>query len=830
MLKLVTLQIDDRELTVPEGTLIVNAAREAGIIIPVFCFHPKLKPVGMCRMCLVEIGRPAVDRATGETLREVDGSPKIQFGPKLETACTTPVSEGMRVVTTSPKVQASRRDIIEFILTSHPLDCPVCDKGGECPLQNLTLAHGSFESRFRFDEKMHLAKMVPLGDLISLDRERCIQCARCIRFQTEVADDPVIGFFQRGRSLEIVTFSEPGFDSIFSGNTTDICPVGALTTRDFRFGARPWEMNEAASICPLCPVGCNLTLNVRTEARSDGAKVIKRVMPRENPFVNEIWICDKGRFGHHFAESGNRLTQPLMRKDGELAPVDWEEALETAALKIRGVVQNMVTVVGGGLSNEDLFNIRQLTASKCAEPNLYDWMAGGDLTVKVGLGSSSNLASLGKGDAILVVACDLHEEAPLWWLRVRQAAERGAALIVANPRPTRLDKFASHLLQYNPGGESAFIASLLPNKKEKPSEIAKVFADAANAVVIYGSEGVGLQGSFKLANTCAELLLQSGHYGKPNNGLVAAFRNGNTQGAWDMGFRPALDLKERIARAGLLFIAGADPAGDDPELARAVDLADFVIVQELFLTETAKRADIVFPAQAFVEREGTYTNGERRVQRFYQAIPPLTGARADFTIAAQIARHAGVELEVDSAAVIMSEIAGLVPSYAGISYQTLAESAEPGAITRVDLFFYGTSYKNRQGIGIQLPTTSEKGEKVQLEKVKAYQLKTAAKNELLVLPITTLLDQGSLIADNPTLEKRLASAVLRLHPRMASRYGFGQGSKAALLIDGLTYPITVELDEGLPDKAAFLPRSVGIPLREPAGVQLVPVEEMALVR
>ena len=224
----------------------------------------------MCRMCLVDIGRPAVDRATGQVQNNEDGTPKIQFGPKLDTACTTPVSEGMVVRTNSEKVIDGRRDILEFLLTSHPLDCPICDKGGECPLQNLTLAHGPGKSRFLLDDKIHLAKHYPLGELIFLDRERCIQCARCVRFQSDIAGDPVIGFSQRGRALEIVTFSEPGFDSYFSGNTTDICPVGALTTADFRFGARPWELKPVASICTQCPVGCNLTLNVRREAISSG--------------------------------------------------------------------------------------------------------------------------------------------------------------------------------------------------------------------------------------------------------------------------------------------------------------------------------------------------------------------------------------------------------------------------------------------------------------------------------------------------------------------------------------------------------------------------------
>ena len=270
MAKMVTVTIDGQQVSVPEGTLVVNAAKKIGIDIPVFCYHPKMEPVGMCRMCLVEIGRPVIDRASGKPMLAEDGSPKIQFGPKLETGCTTPVSEGMVVVDTSEKVKAGREDILEFLLTSHPLDCPVCDKGGECPLQNLTMGFGPGQCRYIYDEKMHLAKHVPLGELIFLDRERCIQCGRCVRFQDQIADDAVIGFYHRGRTLEIATFSEPGFDSYFSGNTTDICPVGALTTADFRFRARPWELNSAASFCTHCPVGCNTTVNVRREAVSGG--------------------------------------------------------------------------------------------------------------------------------------------------------------------------------------------------------------------------------------------------------------------------------------------------------------------------------------------------------------------------------------------------------------------------------------------------------------------------------------------------------------------------------------------------------------------------------
>ena len=380
----VTLTIDGMPVTVPAGTLIVDAAKEIGIDIPVFCYHPKMEPVGMCRMCLVEVGRPAIDRATNQPILDESGKPKLQFGPKLETACTTPVSAGMAVIGMSDKVKTARNDVLEFLLTSHPLDCPVCDKGGECPLQNLTMGYGLGTSRFDYADKNHNDKKVPLGELIFLDRERCIQCGRCVRFQTEIVDDPVIAFSQRGRSMEIITNSTPGFDSIFSGNTSDICPVGALTTADFRFGARPWELKSAASICNHCPVGCNLTLNTRREAKSDGKVVIKRVMPRQNEAVNEIWICDKGRFGYHFAESGSRLTQPLIREDGELVPVSWEKALDVAAQKLRAYGFNFVSLAGGRLSNEDLYSLKELTENLHGKAMLFSQMAGGDLVSQVG--------------------------------------------------------------------------------------------------------------------------------------------------------------------------------------------------------------------------------------------------------------------------------------------------------------------------------------------------------------------------------------------------------------------------------------------------------------
>ncbi|MEM7348355.1 MAG: 2Fe-2S iron-sulfur cluster-binding protein, partial [Chloroflexota bacterium] len=305
----VTLTIDGVEVTVPKGTYIVEAAKRINKEIPVFCYHAKMDPVGMCRMCLVEVGTPGINRATREPELDEDGNPIIRFFPKPMTACTTTVSEGMVVKIDSESALEDREAVLEFLLTSHPLDCPVCDKGGECPLQDLTIRHGPGKSRFDYGDKQHFPKKHPLGDMIVLDMERCIVCARCTRFQDEIAHDPVLAIEERGRYAHIVSYSNPPFDSHYSGNTTDICPVGALTSRDFRFGARAWELTNVPSVCNHCGVGCNTVLSTRTGE-------IKRIMPRQNEAVNEIWICDKGRFGHHFNGSPNRLTTPLVRKDG----------------------------------------------------------------------------------------------------------------------------------------------------------------------------------------------------------------------------------------------------------------------------------------------------------------------------------------------------------------------------------------------------------------------------------------------------------------------------------------------------------------------------------
>lgn len=833
MAKLVSLTIDGKEVTVPAGTLIVDAAKKIGIDIPVFCYHPKMEPVGMCRMCLVEVGRPLRDRASGELLLDEDGSPKIQSGPNLETACTTPVSDGMVVNGMTEKAEAGRRDILEFLLTSHPLDCPICDKGGECPLQNLTIGFGPGESRFLYDEKMHMDKHVPLGDLIFLDRERCIQCGRCVRFQDEIVGEPVIGFFNRGRQLEIVTFSDPGFDSYFSGNTTDICPVGALTTADFRFGARPWELNAAASICSQCPVGCNTTLNVRREAKSGGRWVVKRVMPRQHEGVNEIWICDKGRFAHHYVESEQRLTEPLIRKDGQLVTADWDEAIGLVAEKFKEAGGDLLTLVSGRLSNEDLFNLQQLTVQVGGKAALYTTQAGGDLVAQVGVGQGTNFSDMGPETAILVVASDLQEEAPVWWLRVKQAAERGAKLIVLNPRPTKLEKYASHIVRYPYGSEAAALLAIVNSLSAKRPDLpedaqnlarseelqtaAKAFSAAENGIVIYGAEGLGLSGSRSLAQACANLLTVTGHTGRANNGLLAVWQRANDQGAWDMGLRPVGDLHESMQAAKALYVVAADPAGDNPSMFEA---SDFLVVQDLFLTDTAKLADVILPAQTFTEREGTYTSGERRVQRFYPAIPERPGCKSDFAIAGQIGRELGLDIEPRLASKVMPRIAGEVPDYAGLSYVKLAQVVEQWPVVgRDDLYYGGTTYENKQGLGVQLAPGVERGQVVSLTWEQPDTEKPAV-NGLLAVPVTRLLDRGQTVAPSQVLSERIPQPYVVLHPVDARPLNLRPGDRVHVSLNGTVTLVAVQIDRNVPEGFVLVPRSLGMPIFGPTPVDI----------
>jgi len=810
MSKMVTLTIDGIKVTVPEGTLLVDAARQAGIHIPVFCYHPKLEPAGMCRMCLVEIGRPMIDRNTGQPILDENGQPKLQFLGKLETACTNTVSEGMVVFTQSEKVRQGQKATVEFLLTSHPLDCPICDKGGECPLQDLTMAYGPAQSRFEYEDKIHLAKHVPLGDLIYLDRERCILCSRCIRFQAELVGEAVLTFDERGRSSQIVTVSDPPFDSVFSGNTTDICPVGALTTADFRFGARPWELKAAASICSQCAVGCNIVYNTRREARSDGRIVIKRVLPRQNEEVNDLWICDKGRFGYHYTESRARLTAP--RAEGR--PVSWEQALQKAAEGLRSASQKAL-IASGRLSNEDFYTLKRLADHLQMPAYLYTPIGGGEWVRHYGLSTGSDLSALGKGDAILVVASDLYEEAPLWYLRVRQAAERGAALIIAHPRTTRLERQAPHqyVLRYAYGDEGEIIERLW-----RETKIAQTLREARNLVIFFGNEGMGLEQSESLAAACADLLVETGHAGRIHNGLIGVWPHPNAQGAWELGFQPIFDLQPLFETMDALYLVALDPFGDG--WVRQNGRKPFLIAQDILETATVRQADVVLAACAYTEREGTFTSGERRVQRYYPAVPRYGDSRPDFAITAALGAKLGLNLEAQSAARLFQEIAGAFPAFKGLDYARLAETRPQWPPTgRANYPFSGTAQPNTQGMGKILSVVAE-GALTPPPPTTQKESLRPEEGTLLLVPIHRLFDAGSLLTPSALLHGRIGAPHIILHPKTAQETGVTAGEKVLIEWEDRQAETLVKVEEHVPVGVGLVPRSMGIPLSKAARARL----------
>ena len=349
---------------------------------------------------------------------------------------------------------------------------------------------------------------------------------------------------------------------------------------------------------------------------------------------------------------------------------DWDEALDLAAGKMKEAGNGLVTIASGRLSNEDLFNLRKLTEAQGGLFIGYSRMAGGDVVNRYGMLPGSNLGALGKGSVIVAAACDLHEEAPLWWLRVREAVKRGAQLILIQTRASRLDLSAARVIRVTNGGEIKAVDGLLTG------DLADTLRQAENLVVFYGSDSLGREATGELALACARLLENSGHARKVNSGLIPAWERGNTQGLWDNGALPADGLMDRITGAKVLLIAGADPAVDDPEFDRALEKSEFVIVQELFKTATAQKADVVFPVLAFTEREGSYTSGERRVQRYYPAVPAPAGVKADYEIAAALGAKLGLTLESDAASLVFQKMAGDIQQYNGLTYMKLAETTE----------------------------------------------------------------------------------------------------------------------------------------------------------
>ena len=699
----VTITLDGRQVQAKKGEMLIAAAERAGTYIPRFCYHPRMKPVGMCRMCLVEVKGPR--------------------GFSLAPACYLPVAEGMEVQTASPKVKKAQDGVLEFLLVNHPLDCPVCDKGGECPLQDQTVAYGPGETRF-VEEKRHWDKPVPLSSLVLIDRERCIQCARCTRFAEEVAGDAAIDFASRGDSTEVAVYPGKPFVSNFSGNVVQICPVGALLAKPYRFRARPWDLEQVETTCTMCAVGC------RVAAQSSSEQVVRFIGIDSDP-VNWGWLCDKGRFSFEALNSPERLERPLVRRAapgaeggrGELVEVSWAEAYAEIVSRVRGATGDSVGVIGGArLPNEDAYAWSKLARAVLGTDNV-DAQLGDGLPGELVAGlPRATIDQICSSKLILAVTGDIKEELPVLYLRLRHAVvEDGVPLIELTPMATGLSSRASQSLRYRPG-ELAQLVDALVSEAEVSQTVAGVAAaevERARQAVLAASQAAGPEadgaptlgvvlGRPSLAElptgpTDAAIALA----GLPGAAFLPALRRSNVNGAIDMGLAPGLlpgrvSLREgrewfegrwgatlpassglgtvgmltgaAAGRMDVLFLLGADPVSDCPDKGLAklgLQSAGFVVAVDAFANASTEHADVVLPAAIYTERRGSFTNLEGRITSLGQKVTAPGTARPAWMIAAELAERLGSDLGVSSLEDLWAEIESVSPLHAGTSQAVL---------------------------------------------------------------------------------------------------------------------------------------------------------------
>jgi NADH-quinone oxidoreductase subunit G len=676
----ISFEIDGKQVRAPEGSMLVDAAKHGDVEIPFFCYEPKLgQPVGACRMCLVE----------------------IEGIPKLQTSCSTPVRDGMVVNTTSDRVKHAQEAIVEFLLVNHPLDCPVCDKGGECPLQDISYGWGGGRSRV-VDPKRHFKKPLELSPLVAIDRERCILCYRCVRFSQEVAEDHQLVFLDRGDHTFVGTHDGRPYVAPFSGNIIELCPVGALTSTAYRFRARPWDIEGSGTVCTMCSSQCNVELTVR-----DDAKVV-RVLARDNEEVDDGWLCDKGRFGYQAFGSPERITAPLVRDGGFLREVSWERALTEAARALERAGERTAALVGGFATNEEGFLVQHLMRKGLGSPHVDSRMAGrltgAHARALAAPALSARVSDIDHADAILVLDTELVEEAPILDLRVRKAVRRnGARLVVASARPSTLDPNSAAALRFAPGtAETAIgaLASALGSPragsldelagKARASEgfragsppgaapasaadavraVTDVLRDAGDVVVIWGERVGAAEEALEALLALASAL---GIEGKQESGLLEVPAGTNGRGLREVGCVPTLEPGLEDASPAdtaepttLLLFESSLP---ESTLAGAAAVVAFSQFRDEALDE---HADVIFPAAVYAEKEGTVTHPDGRLQRVRQALGHPGESRAGWWVLAELCERLGAGLGVHSAPAVTAALAEAVPFYAGITLEEI---------------------------------------------------------------------------------------------------------------------------------------------------------------
>ena len=647
----VTLTVDGKEVTVPAGTLIIRAAEQLGIEVPRFCDHPLLKPAGACRQCYV----------------------RVEGQPKLATSCTVPVAPGMMVRTqnSDPEVADAQRANLEFLLLNHPLDCPICDRGGECPLQDQALAYGPGDSRFR-EAKRVFPKPIPMSPLVGLDRERCILCARCTRFCDEISGDRFLELFARGAGERVSIAAGEDFRSPFSGNTVQICPVGALTSTPYRFAARPFDLTYGDSVCPHCSAGCNMRVDVR---RGE----VVRHLARDEYEVNDAWLCDKGRYAYRFPDSSERVTTPLIRDHG-LEPASFGEVLTMIASWVDGARVGVLT--GGRLMDEDYYALSKLARTVLRTNDLDHRRGAGAPAAELAAARAPmgvTYRDVERAPVILVVGLDAEQEVPILHLRLRKAAAAGARIWVVHPRRTRLHDVATHIL-VRPGAEARVLAGGGDPVMDEALEALR--AAGEDAVVIAGERsGVADAARSQLLGSGARFAYvtrRAGDRGALRAGvhpsLLPGGRSLGEAGAVESRWATAIDREPGRDWRGILeacatreidvlYLVGVDPLRDYPDAAlarRALDNVPVKIVQSLELASLEPFADAFLPAAPFLEKEGHVTNWEGRGQRLRRVRDPEGMCIPDWEIFASLALACGGDLGFETLDEIHEEMGELL--------------------------------------------------------------------------------------------------------------------------------------------------------------------------
>jgi NADH-quinone oxidoreductase subunit G len=618
--ELVKVTIDDRDVEVAKGTGLVETAEAAGIEIPVFCYEPRLgPPVGACRMCLVE----------------VEGLPKLQAG------CTLTAQDGMvvRTAATSARAAQGQHGTLEFILVNHPLDCPVCDKGGECPLQDLTFRYGPGSTRMHFP-KMTFDKPIPVSPLIALDRERCILCYRCTRFSSDVAEDDQLIARNRGAYSEIATFGEDPYRAPFSGNVIELCPVGALTSTQYRFQARPWEIQDVPTVCGLCPAGCNIRATTR-----EGA--VKRVQSRNHPEVDGGWLCDKGRFTFPHLRADDRVHEPLVRGSLGLEPVGWDAALDRAEELLRGAGGRIVTALSGSETSEIAYGLGVLLRRGLgAHSAVLDESTSASLDA-----FRAPLSTVGDAELVVVVGDEeVVDRAPIVDLWLRKARRGGAEIVTVGARGTVPTPIG--------GAADALHGLLSPD-----SELGSRLRSSERAVLVWSGPGGG--GGARLAEAAHEL----GFEDKPGCAVFHLPATANPRGVSEAWAAAADGDETDPEPIGLLVVSG-DEAAASPAVRALAERAEAVIAITMFHSLAVGWADLVLPATASLEREGTSMNLEGRVQRLRRAV--MAPVPDELAWLSKLAGRFGVELS-PHAAVVFEELSERI--YGGLRLQQLGEHA-----------------------------------------------------------------------------------------------------------------------------------------------------------